>query len=141
MREFRLAPALTNGLLTHVIDLSCTRIPLLARAGKTARMHHLIGAGAHVDAVLTLVALELPQWRLRRLMLDDGQWHCTLSRQRNLPIEFDQTADGSHENAAVAMMMAFVEALGTTRADGETVARVVPATPIADYAICCDNFR
>lgn len=49
MRELRLAPALTNGLLTHVIDLSCTRIPLLARAGKTARMHHLIGAGAHVE--------------------------------------------------------------------------------------------
>lgn len=141
MRELQLAPALTAKLLARVVALTCTRLPLLTKAGKAAQMQHLIEAGANVDAVLALIALELPQWRLRRLEHDDGQWHCTLSRQRNLPIEFDQTAEGSHEDAAIAMLMAFVEALRMVRSDGETVARAAPATPVADYAICCDNFR
>jgi hypothetical protein len=139
-RELRLAPALTAKLLAHVIALTCTRILLLAKAGKTAQMQHLIEAGAQVDAVLALIALEIPQWRLRRLVHDDGRWHCALSRQRNMPIELDLTADGSHEDAAVAMLIAFVEARRMVRADNETVACAIPATPAADYAICCDNF-
>jgi hypothetical protein len=141
IRELRLAPAFTAELLTRVVALTCTRIPLLAKAGKTARMQRLIEAGAHVDAALALIALELPQWRLRRLMHDDGRWHCALSRQRNLPIEFDQTAEGSHEDAAIAILMAFVEALRMARAGGEATIRTVPDTTVADYAICCDNFR
>lgn len=140
-RVLRLAPAATARLFTHVVTLTCTRIPLLAKAGKTAQMQHLIEAGAHVDAVLTLIAFELPQWRLRRLIHDDCRWHCALSRQRNLPIEFDQTAEGSHEDAAIAILMAFVEALRMVRAAGEVTVHTVPDTPVADYALCCDNFR
>lgn len=139
--ELRLAPAPTARLLARVIALTCTRIPLLAKAGKTAQMRHLIEAGAWVDATLALIALELPQWRLRRLEHDDGQWHCALSRQRNLPIEFDQTAEGSQNNAAIAILMAFIEALRMARADGEDTIRTVPDISVADYAICCDNFR
>jgi hypothetical protein len=140
-RELRLAPALTAEVLARVVALTCTRIPLLAKAGKTARMRHLIEAGAHVDAALALIALELPQWQLRRLVHDDGRWHCALSQQRNLPIEFDQTADGSHEDAAMAILTAFIEALRMARAGDETAIRTVPDIPVADYAICCDNFR
>jgi hypothetical protein len=140
-RELRFAPALTARLLARVVALTCARIPLLAKAGKTAQMRHLIEAGAHVDAALALIALELPQWQIRRLVHDDGRWHCALSQQCNLPIEFDQPAEGSHENAAMAILMAFIEAMRMVRAGDETAIRATPDTSLSDYAICCDNFR
>lgn len=138
--ELRLASGLTAELFANVINRTCTRLPALVKAGKTVRIRQLVEAGAQVDATLALIELELPQWRLRRLALDGGQWHCSLSRQPNLPIGLDDTADGQHEHLALAILTAFIEALRMSR-----VARTVtvPAMPVhsADaYPICCDNF-
>jgi len=32
------------------------------------------------DAALALIDLELPQWQVRRIAYDAGEWHCALSR-------------------------------------------------------------
>ncbi len=138
--ELRVAPAVATKLLAHVIDLACPRISILTKAGKTARLRQLIGTGAPVDAVLALLELELPQWRLRRLVLDDGRWHCSLSRQRDLPIELANTAEGTDEDVAAAILTALIEALRMAGADGEAAICTGPAIPAAEHLICCDNF-
>jgi hypothetical protein len=43
------------------------RLPVLSRAGKTARLQQLVAAGAWTEAALTLIELELPAWSLKRL--------------------------------------------------------------------------
>ena len=64
--------------------------------GKTITLDRLIEAGAWADAAIALVRLELPNWSLRRLVYEDGEWLCSLSRQPNLPIFLDEPGEGSH---------------------------------------------
>jgi len=41
------------------------------------------------DATCTLQELEMPQWKLRRIVYDDPQWHCSSSKHSALPMELD----------------------------------------------------
>jgi hypothetical protein len=78
---------------------------------------------------------------LRRIVREDGQWLCSLSRQPNLPPELDETVDATHEVLSVAILSALVEAQGRT-----SLTRVVPSTtasptqPAPAYSVCCDSF-
>jgi hypothetical protein len=56
---------------------------------------------------LAVIALELPDWQLRRLEYESGEWFCSLSRQPNVPATFDDTADSNHELMAVAILRGF----------------------------------
>jgi hypothetical protein len=106
-----------------------------------ARLMRPIEAGAFVDAVLALLELELPQWKLRRLICEDGEWHCALSKRLALPAELNDMAEGSHENLPLAILTAFIEARwrGLAAAEGRT--ELVPQVGATrGYAICCDNF-
>jgi len=89
------APELTVELLSDVVEMSCPRFALLRHTERAARAEQLIGSGAWIDAVLALLTLELPQWQLRRLVYDDGEWHCALSSQREMPEWLDQSIDAS----------------------------------------------
>src|SRR3979490_759666 len=75
--RLRLAPEITSDLFSDVMAV-CARIALLAKAGKTARLNGLVRAGAWTDAALALVELEMPNWKLRRLEYEDGEWVCSL---------------------------------------------------------------
>src|SRR4051812_43002255 len=55
-----------------------------------AQLKALMSAGAWTDAGLALIADKLPNWKLRRLAYDEGQWHCALSLQPDLPEWLDQ---------------------------------------------------
>ena len=81
----------------------------LAKAAKTARIERLIQSGAWTDAALALIDLELPQWQIRRIAYDEGEWHCALSRQRELPDWLDQSVEARHADLALAILSAFVE--------------------------------
>ena len=141
MEQLRLAPALTPNLIGAVIADACTRLPVLHRAGKAARINQLIEAGAWSDAALALIELELPAWKLRRLVYEDGEWFCSLSKQPNLPVAFDDTADARHEVLPLAILSAFLEARRTTSAVRETSSPTVPQVqPTSGIVICCDNF-
>ena len=87
-----------------------------------------------------MIALELPQWKLRRVLYEDGEWHCSLSRQTQLPIELDEVAEGSHEALPLAVLIALLHARRdlTGREDGAT--EVPPVNSGAGYTMCCDNF-
>ena len=84
------ALAVTPSLIADVIRNACRRFPAQGQAGKTERVAQLVRMGAWTDAALALIDLELPQWRVRRLAYDDGEWYCALSRQREIPDWLDR---------------------------------------------------
>ena len=139
--QLRLAPALTADLVSDVVADACTRIPMLNKAGKVAWVDQLIKIRAWSDAALALIELELPAWKLRRLVYEDGEWFCSLSKQPNLPVALDDTADACHDELPLAILSAFVEARRKTSAVREPSSPTVPQVrPTSGYAICCDNF-
>jgi hypothetical protein len=137
--QVRFAQAVTPALFCDVVAQACTRLPLLRHGAQAGRIKHLIEAGAATEAALALIELELPAWKLRRLVFEDGEWICCLSRQRDLPIELDDTADGCHEILPLAILSAFLAARRTAAEVPQ--ARSVPRVG-ADAAcgVCCDNF-
>ena len=127
--------------IAKVIEQACVRLPQLKKTGKANNIDQLIEAGAWCDAVLALIDIELPGWKLRRLIRENGEWFCSLSRQLNLPVELDDTADASHEVMVLAILGAFLEARDKSEALRSPAKPIVPALrPSMDCAICCDNF-
>jgi hypothetical protein len=133
------AHPVTANLISEVIGESCRRFPSVGRTEKTTRIERLIGSGAWTDAALALIDLELPQWQVRRIAYDEGEWYCALSRQRELPDWLDQSIETHHADLPLAILSAFVEAqsdnIGRSRTSVPPVPREVLNTPL-----CCDNF-
>jgi len=138
--QLRLTPAPTAQLVKSIIANACIRLPAMPGRNNAERLTALIEAGAWADAALAVIELELPRWKLRRLAYEDGEWICSLSRQPELPIEVDDTADGYHASAALAIWTAFLEARRrTAEGEGRTVA-VPRVRARSGLAVCCDNF-
>jgi hypothetical protein len=137
--QLRSARAPTSGLLLDVIAEACDSFPERETAAKL-RVNRLIAAGAWTDAALALVELELPRWSLRRIVYDDGEWHCCLSRQPQLPLGLDEVAEASHEILSLAILVAFLEARRHAAASATAVTTVPRMGPTPGYAMCCDDF-
>jgi hypothetical protein len=134
------APEMTSYLFSDVMAI-CARITLLAKAGKTDRLDGLVRANAWTDAALTLIALEIPNWKPRRLEYEDGEWVCALSTQPNVPVEIDDTAEARHEALPLAILSAFLDA--RRKGSGVRVTRSLTTPrlrPASGHSICCDNF-
>src|SRR5262245_44441518 len=128
------------GLMADVIARARPRPQAQSPAG-TTRIVRLIESGAVAEAAFALLELELPGWKLRRLVHEDGEWICSLSKHRGLPDWLDDAAEARHETLALAIVAAFLEA--PSRAEDVDPVRVprVPQEPRAtDCALCCDNF-
>ena len=108
--RLRDAYAVTAEFMADIVSQACRRFPSVGQAGKSARVERLIQSGAWTDAAIALLDLELPQWQIRRLVYDEGEWHCALSRQRELPDWLDQSIETHHADLALAILSAFVEA-------------------------------
>jgi hypothetical protein len=139
--KLRDADIVTAELLSDIISEACWRYPPVRRTEKTARIERLIESKAWTDAALALIGLELPQWQVRRIVYDEGQWHCALSRQRELPDWLDQSIESAHADLPLALLSAFLEvqraSAPSNRPSVPTVPRVADAL---DEALCCDNF-
>jgi hypothetical protein len=134
------APTITPGLMADVIARACPGVRAQPRSVKT-RILHLIESGAFADATLALLELELPQWKLRRLIYEDGEWHCSLSKHVSLPTELDEMAEANHEDLPLAILYASVEARRQSLTSGKSRPQSVPQVRrMQGYAICCDNF-
>lgn len=109
---------------------------------KLAQLQQCIKDGACTDAALLLIELELPFWKLRRLVYDMGEWHCALSRQRELPDWLDEAIETRHPQLAVAILKGIVEALETQRVMPSGLKPIVAprALPASEATLCCDNF-
>jgi len=139
-RELHLAPAVTALLFRKVTESgACTRLSSLRQLGKPITLDRLIEAGAWTDAAITLIGFELPNWSVRRLVCEDGEWHCSLSRQPNLPIFLDEPAEGSHAVLALAVLRAFVAARCRSAATQQVTASVPRVRARPAFVFCCDN--
>ncbi len=136
----RFAPKPTAELFAMIMAGACIRIPILGKSGMAAGLGGLVESRAWTDAALAMIELELPNWKLRRLICENGEWFCSLSRQPNLPPALDDTADASHEVMPLAILLAFLQA----RRRAVAIPHPVAAVPAVDSALvgllCCDNF-
>ena len=133
------AAAPTAGLFRKVMQSACIRLPALKGSGLARKLERLIEAGAWAEAALALVELEMPTWTVRRLALKGGEWVCSLSRQPNLPIAVDDTADASHEVLALAVLRAMIE-VRRRNAAAETRSVVPSIAAASQRMFCCDSF-
>jgi hypothetical protein len=133
--------AVTTEFLSDIIRQTCRRFPSSGQSGKIARVERLIQSGAWTDAALALIDLELPQWQVRRIAYDEGEWHCALSRQRELPEWLDQSVEAHHADLALALLSAFVEAqrISPPLSRPSVPAVRIDANPLYE-PVCSDNF-
>jgi hypothetical protein len=127
-------------LFSKIINSACTRVQ--ARGQALTHIVRLGEIGAWTDATLALIALELQLWTVRRLAFENGEWLCSLSRQPNLPMTFDDCAEASHEVLPLAMLCAFVEACRRRQMVQDFVSAVPQvAQPSVNHIMCCENYR
>jgi hypothetical protein len=132
------AEAVTPELMSDAMVVVCVRFGALG-AAPNGKVNRLIEAGAWTDATLALLELELPQWTLRRLVYEDGEWLCSLSKQPGLPPEYE-VAEASHEILPLAILTALLQARRGSAATAAAVTTVPQVNPVSAYAVCCDNF-
>jgi hypothetical protein len=139
--RLRDAHAVTADLMSEIIGETCRRFPSVGQTEKTARIERLIGSGAWTDAALALIDLELPQWQVRRIVYDEGEWYCALSRERELPDWLDQSIETRHADLPLAILSVFVDAQRINAPSSRTSVPMVPRDASALYEpVCCDNF-
>jgi hypothetical protein len=98
------------------------------------RIDRLIESGGWTDAALALIATDLPQWQLRRLVYDGGEWHCALSPAGEMPDWLDEPIETHHTDLARALLTAYAAA--------RQLAPLPDAVPPRDFTetLPCDNF-
>src|SRR5580692_160764 len=134
------AEAVTADLMAEIIGLRCRQLPPIRRTEKTARIERLIQTGAWTDAALALIDLELPQWQVRRIAYDEGEWYCALSRERELPDWLDQSIEARHPDLPLAILSAFVEAQRIAAPSSRTSVPMVPRAASTSYEpVLTDN--
>ena len=139
--RIRDADAVTAELLSEVIREVCSRLPSVRRTQHFKQLGQYIRSCAWTDAVLVLLALELPQWQVRRIVYDSGEWHCALSRQRELPDWVDQSVEACHPDLALAILSALVEVqcVGIVPTETASVPPFRRTEPLC-MPFCCDHF-
>ncbi|NPU67173.1 hypothetical protein HL667_19370 [Bradyrhizobium sp. 83012] len=131
----------TTMMLTALLGGDEGLSPLSARGRRRLRIARLLETEARIDAALELIALQLPQWQLRRVAYDDGEWYCALSQQRELPDWLDRCAEAHHSDLALAILHAAAEArrLGPSVSPPGARRGVTAEAGVGDL-LCCDNF-
>jgi hypothetical protein len=138
--QLRNAAYVTAEFLSDIIRATSRRLPSKPNA-RASRVEHLIESQAWTDATLALIDLELPQWQVRRLAYDGGEWYCALSHQRELPDWLDQSIETRHADLALAILSAFVEAQRISSASRRTSVPAAPQNANLSYEpVCSDNF-
>ena len=139
--RLREACAVTAEFMSDFVHQTCRRFPSLGQGAKTDRIERLIQSGAWTDAALALIELELPQWQIRRVAYDQGEWYCALSRQRELPDWLDQSIEARHTDLSLAILSAFIEAQRVSASSTRTSVPAVTrdANPLYE-PVCSDNF-
>lgn len=138
--RLRNTPAVTASLVRDTMDAVCRRYSHPGQAGAIARIERLIAEEAWAEVALALIDLELPQWQLRRLAYDGGEWHCALSRRREVPEWLDQAVEASHPDLPGALLEAFLEAQRTVEPLGRPSVPATSPESAPCTLLCCDNF-
>ena len=114
---------------------------LQRQSANFTQLDRLIAAGALTEAILLLVEFELPLWKLRRIAYDEGEWHCALSRERELPEWLDQAIEAYHPDLTVAIALSYVEALKAAAPSRRLAGPTVPQVGTRCFeTFLCDNY-
>ncbi|MDB5618315.1 hypothetical protein [Tardiphaga sp.] len=130
----------TTALFTELLATACEGGEPMHQVVAVTRLKVLIAARAWNDAALALVALQLPNWRVRRLVYDDGEWYCALSSRSAMPEWLDTPTEAHHPCMALAIVSALLAATADLAPSHLTSA---PASPLGDaefQPVLCDNF-
>jgi hypothetical protein len=128
----------TPELLSGIVAETARRLSV---PGEAAQLHQLIQAGALTEAAFALINMELPLWQLRRITYDEGEWHCAMSRQRELPEWLDEAIETTHASLTLAIVSVYIETLRQIEASREPSRPSVPQTRGDQFEpVCCDNF-
>src|SRR5215471_17674212 len=138
--ELGRAQAVTPALIGGMLALAEARRSAPGRRDQAERIRHLIRAEAWTDAALALLEFGLPQWKLRCVTCEDGEWFCSFGKQRPLPAWLDDVVTASHPVLPLAILTAFVEACAVTSCLTEPASIVPSVQPAVHEAVCCDNF-
>ena len=138
--ELQAAPEAARAIFAKIIGSACSRGSVLSKSGKTAWMERLIESGAWTDAAMALIESEMPGWKLRRLIYENGEWFCSLSRQPNMPADLDDSADAAHQVLPLAILRAFLEVRRRNNFATDSASAVRQLQPAAGGVVCCDNF-
>ena len=96
---------------------------------------------AWTDAALALMELELPLWQVRRIAYDEGEWHCALSRERELPDWLDAGGRRMPWRPRDRLLSAFVEVQAlAVEVSRPSVPTVRPAPDPLYEPVACENF-
>ncbi len=144
--EFERRQVPDTQLLAKLVGQPRRQAALAGDAAKAEQIDQLIELGAWTEAALALLRLALPQWKLRRLLCQDGIWSCSLSRIWNGPDWLADEVESRHEMMPMAILCALLEAQEFGPQSSALAVTSVPrcgrtdadATP-ADI-MCCDNF-
>ena len=133
-----LAPAAE--LFRKIIEQVDTHFSLLRRSRTAAGLDNSINSGAWVDAAFALIETATPNWKPLRLIYEDGEWHCSLSRQPHVPVVLDDTVEASHEVLPLAVLRALIEVHRRSTASRATTSPIPQIHAMREQTICCDNF-
>ncbi|WP_398475922.1 hypothetical protein [Tardiphaga sp.] len=125
---------------TAICLASCKRLPTMRRNAEAKRLDNLVAAGAWTDAALTLIAIELPDWQLRRLAFDEGEWHCALSSERNMPDWLDDAVETHHADMATAILDAFRSAIARRGTPHLTAVPAIASLRTDFTPMLCENY-
>lgn len=139
MAQLVLTDELTPALWGEVVAGICVRGSAMDTSSVMARMGRFAADAAWVDAVFALIRVELPAWKLRRAVCEDGEWNCALSRAPQTPEWLDGAVEARHGDLAVALLMAAINALQTADTGGKPPGRARSPRDDTQY-LCCDNF-
>ena len=137
--QLQQARSITPDLIAQVIAQACVRFTALGASAK-AKVDRLIASSAWTDAAFALLALELPQWSIRRLIRDDSEWLCSLSHTPALPPDLDETIEATHQILPLAVLLALLEARRVASAEVARSTTVPQVRPLTDHLMCTDNF-
>ncbi|HTV31311.1 MAG TPA: hypothetical protein VMF32_26495 [Xanthobacteraceae bacterium] len=137
--DLRSARQLKKGLFYKMIATACTRVAMLRKVGRASQLDRLSDAGAWTDAALALVTLEMPSWKVRRLVYENGDWLCSLSRRLNGPILLDDAAEANHEALPLAILRAFIEARRSSNLKTERAPTTHKSGSAPGLVLCCDE--
>jgi hypothetical protein len=131
----------TSELISAIVGATAQRLSVPGAAANAVQLRHWIDAGALIEAAFALINLELPQWKLRRITYDEGEWHCALSRERELPEWLDEAVEARHASLTLAILSAYIETVRQIEISREPSRPSVPQTWAEKcQPVCCDNF-
>jgi hypothetical protein len=142
--QLRRAQVVTADLMSKVVAGACTRIAMPSCAGEAARIDRLIASEAWTEAALALVELQLPQWRLHRLVYEENTWVSSLSQQCDPRVWLSDCAETRHQSLPLAILGALIEAQQCSAPSSSQTASSVPQcgakSSLPLEIMCCDNF-